>query len=89
MGNKSSSQVNDSYQSDNSKSTGNSSSSRNVSIRTTSSENSTRTKETQASKPSYYQMAKQGYQELVNAIIRPPRCLYTVQQLGKTKDIDI
>ena len=32
--------------------------------------------------PSYYQMAKQGYQELVNAIIRPPRCEYSEQHLG-------
>lgn len=32
--------------------------------------------------PSYYAMAKQGYAELVNAIIRPPRCKYEVSQLG-------
>lgn len=32
--------------------------------------------------PSYYQMAKQGYQELVNAIIRPPRCDYSEHHLG-------
>lgn len=31
---------------------------------------------------SYWQMIKQGYQELVNAIIRPPRCTYDVAQLG-------
>lgn len=31
---------------------------------------------------SYWQMIKQGYQELVNAIIRPPRCNYDIQQLG-------
>ena len=31
---------------------------------------------------SYYQMLKQGYQELVNAIIRPPRCTYTTAHLG-------
>jgi uncharacterized Zn finger protein (UPF0148 family) len=32
----------------------------------------------QNSKPSYIQMAKMGYQELVNAIIRPPRAEYKV-----------
>ncbi|CAM9109177.1 unnamed protein product [Pylaiella littoralis] len=31
---------------------------------------------------SWYQMAKAGYQELVNAIIRPPRAQYDVQALG-------
>lgn len=31
---------------------------------------------------SYWQMIKQGYQELVNAIIRPPRCSYDIAQLG-------
>jgi hypothetical protein len=31
---------------------------------------------------SYWQMIKQGYQELVNAIIRPPRCTYEISQLG-------
>jgi hypothetical protein len=31
---------------------------------------------------SYWQMIKQGYQELVNAIIRPPRCKYETSQLG-------
>lgn len=31
---------------------------------------------------SYWQMIKQGYQELVNAIIRPPRCQYTEANLG-------
>ena len=31
---------------------------------------------------SYYQMAKHGYNEMVNAIIRPPRCVYTISQLG-------
>ena len=34
------------------------------------------------SQPSYWQMAKQGYQDLVNAIIRPPRTLYSESQLG-------
>ena len=31
-------------------------------------------------KPSYIQMAKMGYQELVNAIIRPPRADYKVRK---------
>jgi len=31
---------------------------------------------------SYVQMAKSGYQELVNAIIRPPRCQYREDHLG-------
>ena len=34
------------------------------------------------SKASYYKMAKDGYQQLINAIIRPPRCVYTISQLG-------
>jgi hypothetical protein len=33
-------------------------------------------------KMSYIQMAKMGYQELVNAIIRPPRCDYKVSVSG-------
>lgn len=33
----------------------------------------------QKQKPSYIQMAKSGYQELVNAIIRPPRADYKVR----------
>lgn len=33
----------------------------------------------QQKKLSYYQMAKLGYQELVNAIIRPPRADYKVR----------
>jgi hypothetical protein len=32
--------------------------------------------------PSYYQMIKQGYNDLVNAIIRPPRCKYELHHLG-------
>jgi len=35
-----------------------------------------------AEKLSYWQMAKLGYQQLVNAIIRPPRCNYSVEHLG-------
>lgn len=31
---------------------------------------------------SYWSMMKQGYQELINAIIRPPRCQYQVFHLG-------
>jgi hypothetical protein len=33
-------------------------------------------------KLSYWQMMQQGYQELVNAIIRPPRCKYSPNHLG-------
>jgi hypothetical protein len=47
----------------------------------TSSSSASTTANTRA-KPSYYQMVKQGYQELVNAIIRPPRCQYHIEQLG-------
>lgn len=36
-------------------------------------------------KPSYIQMAKMGYQELVNAIIRPPRADYKVRVFVFTK----
>ena len=32
--------------------------------------------------PSYYTMIKSGYNELVKAIIRPPRAEYTVDTLG-------
>ncbi len=35
--------------------------------------------EQEQKKPSYIQMAKMGYQELVNAIIRPPRADYKVR----------
>lgn len=35
--------------------------------------------------PSYYQMVKQGYNDLVNAIIRPPRYSYEMGQLGPKK----
>ena len=31
---------------------------------------------------SFFQLMKAGYQDLVNAIIRPPRCAYTLQDLG-------
>jgi len=33
-------------------------------------------------KPSYFQMARVGYQELVNAIIRPPRAEYKEEAMG-------
>ena len=36
-------------------------------------------------KQSYYQMVQQGYNELVKAIIRPPRCEYEYSQLGPMK----
>ena len=36
----------------------------------------------QQKKMSYIQMAKMGYQELVNAIIRPPRAEYKMEALG-------
>eukprot|EP00980_Cylindrotheca_fusiformis_P009139 scaffold1992_cov113-Cylindrotheca_fusiformis.AAC.4 len=39
------------------------------------------TKEQQR-KMSYFQMARMGYQELVNAIIRPPRAEYKMEALG-------
>lgn len=32
--------------------------------------------------PSYWQQIRNGYQELVNAIIRPPRCRYKLSLLG-------
>jgi len=38
--------------------------------------------EKQKQKLSYYQMARLGYQELVNAIIRPPRADYKEESLG-------
>ena len=37
---------------------------------------------TEEQQMSYWQMIKQGYQELVNAIIRPPRCQYEEHHLG-------
>lgn len=39
-------------------------------------------KEIPPGKLSYWQMAKLGYQQLVNAIIRPPRCNYSLEHLG-------
>ena len=35
--------------------------------------------------PSYYSQAKQGYTQLVNSIIRPPRCQYSEAHLGPTQ----
>lgn len=37
------------------------------------------------SQGSYYSMIRNSYQQLVNAIIRPPRCRYTIDQLGPTE----
>ena len=34
---------------------------------------------------SYYQMAQEGYKQLVNAIIRPPRCRYDAANLGPAR----
>lgn len=39
-------------------------------------------KDGQPENMSYWQMARQGYQELVNAIIRPPRAEYSEEDLG-------
>lgn len=36
----------------------------------------------QVEKKSYWKLAEEGYNELVNAIIRPPRCQYEINQLG-------
>lgn len=33
-------------------------------------------------RPSYMSQAKAGYRELCNAIVRPPRCEYTIEHLG-------
>lgn len=35
-----------------------------------------------AGSTSYYTLIKNSYQQLVNAIIRPPRCEYNIDQLG-------
>jgi len=40
------------------------------------------TEEEKQQKLSYFQMARMGYQELVNAIIRPPRADYKVSRLS-------
>ena len=37
--------------------------------------------------PSYWQMAQEGYEQLVNAIIRPPRSSYMLQHLGPRRFI--
>ncbi|CAM9225376.1 unnamed protein product, partial [Ectocarpus fasciculatus] len=37
-----------------------------------------------AAELSYFQMAKIGYEQLVHAIIRPPRCQYNLKHLGPT-----
>ena len=41
--------------------------------------------QSQQQKMSYWQMAKAGYQQLVNAIIRPPRCQYHMSNLGPVR----
>ena len=41
--------------------------------------------EEQPQQMGYWEMAKVGYQELVNAIIRPPRAEYEEQHLGPKK----
>ena len=61
---------------------GNSQSSSESSPETTLREGSqTQARETAAA-PSYWQQIRSGYQELVNAIIRPPRCRYKLSLLG-------
>ncbi len=40
------------------------------------------TADDQGTNMSYWQMAKVGYNELVNAVIRPPRADYSVEDLG-------
>ena len=34
---------------------------------------------------SYFSIVRHGYDELVNAIIRPPRAEYDIEQLGPTR----
>ena len=41
--------------------------------------------EEEAADPSYWQMAQTGYDQLVNAIIRPPRSRYMMSHLGPTR----
>jgi len=36
-------------------------------------------------RPSYWEQANAGYNELVNAIIRPPRAKYTARHLGPSE----
>lgn len=43
----------------------------------------------EARKLSYFQMAKLGYQELVNAIIRPPRADYKVRRCRRCLDLSL
>ena len=47
-----------------------------------STDNNNGTTKSKNEKPSLYQMAKIGYQELCNAIIRPPRSKYPMEVLG-------
>lgn len=50
--------------------------------RTTSTPTTPTTANTSNKSPSYYTLIKNSYQALVNAIIRPPRSTYDVNQLG-------
>ena len=59
---------------------------KNAAITTTSSSSSkSKTGKKSRSKMTYVQMAKKGYQELVHAIIRPPRSKYPLEALGAEK----
>lgn len=46
---------------------------------------SSSSEEEEAPRPSYFQQIQTGYNELVGAIIRPPRCTYDTAMLGPTK----
>eukprot|EP00985_Skeletonema_marinoi_P023703 scaffold15922_cov102-Skeletonema_marinoi.AAC.3 len=52
---------------------------------TTPSSSKSKTGKKPRSKMTYVQMAKKGYQELVHAIIRPPRSKYPLEALGAEK----
>jgi pimeloyl-ACP methyl ester carboxylesterase len=54
----------------------------NHSATTTTTTNTTKTKKKTPRKPTYLQMARAGYKELVHAIIRPPRSQYPIEALG-------
>eukprot|EP00984_Skeletonema_dohrnii_P030339 scaffold21743_cov144-Skeletonema_dohrnii-CCMP3373.AAC.5 len=59
---------------------------KNAAITTTSlSSSKSKTGKKPRSKMTYVQMAKKGYQELVHAIIRPPRSKYPLEALGAEK----
>jgi pimeloyl-ACP methyl ester carboxylesterase len=46
---------------------------------------SSSSEEEEAPRPSYFQQIQTGYNELVGAIIRPPRCQYDTAMLGPSK----